>query len=830
MDSSNRGINSNYVNVLLLFYVPVVSYGLLTATTDLIVNSGWRLVLTLFACAVTTGPASDTLNQCALFIAYLQYLGFSAQGLNLTVQYSIWYLFRLCLPILGYVRGIETDDNFLANANKAENDLWLYLLANGIARLAYLFWSLNGALSTTTVVIVAGLALAVLPLSSRNRLLLAVSTALAKICLPLERCNIRCFFIALYEPILETIIQWERCFVRTNVDNLPPHSYKPLLPNHIRLLRLERRLPFSPLRCSLHDSPLYGVPPYEAVSYGWAGESTNLSIGGRRLTVPNKIERFLWQRRSIFEAQYFWIDSICINQKDPTEKSAQIPLMRDIYSNSSRVLVWLDRRATSVSNGDLRDALRFLELESLTCRQNSIENFKMHFGSRREDAPFKALRDFFTHSWFEWIWIVQEVATGKKVHVLYGGVRVDWSCVERAVATVHSNRQVWVRLQERMVHSNAAVASSGAAIPRGISNVLSISSIRKTVLNSDLMPLATVLSFTTGFHATDQRDKIFAIVGITRDNMNKEISSVIDYTKSPEEVLILAARYILSTPQWHTLLYFCGRGYPSYFGGSIRSSLPSWVPQWQMEETLGARLLPEDFTIPAHSVLLTPRELGKVTGNSRVIRVRAKQFDVVQQVGPGTGRPKVYHAPKSKSGPGLEDWEAFFEVMSGPIRDWYLQSRNLARQYSAAGQQGRQVADEEFWQVCMNEATNKDAEYLSHTRNVYEKSCLNNPEEAARLMLEDPSFGSLWGELPKIMQDNFPKTVTGRAFAVTASGKMALVPPLSSQGDLLCYIQGTLFPFVLRRHAEGHELMGTCYVHGCPDVHGGSDWVDFDVV
>jgi hypothetical protein len=36
-----------------------------------------------------------------------------------------------------------------------------------------------------------------------------------------------------------------------------------------------------------------------------------------------------------------WADAVCIDQKDPVERSVQILLMRDIYSNASRILIWL---------------------------------------------------------------------------------------------------------------------------------------------------------------------------------------------------------------------------------------------------------------------------------------------------------------------------------------------------------------------------------------------------------------------------------------------------------------------------------------------------------
>ena len=128
----------------------------------------------------------------------------------------------------------------------------------------------------------------------------------------------------------------------------------------------------------------------------------------------------------------------------------------------------------------------------------------------------------------------------------------------------------------------------------------------------------------------------------------------------------------------------------------------------------------------------------------------------------------------------------------------------------------------------MSESTNKDPKYLAHARDICEKTIFNDPKEMVRAMRENPT---LFGDLPGILQGNLARTVTGRAFAVTAAGRMALVPPLSRPGDLLCYIQCAVLPFVLRKGTEaGQTLMGTCYVHGCPDVYRGSGWLDCALV
>ncbi len=60
-----------------------------------------------------------------------------------------------------------------------------------------------------------------------------------------------------------------------------------------------------------------------------------------------------------------------------------------------------------------------------------------------------------------------------------------------------------------------------------------------------------------------------------------------------------------------------------------------------------------------------------------------------------------------------------------------------------------------------------------------------------------------------------------RRFCVTEEGRMAIVPPLTLPGDIICVIKGTRMPFVLRKSKRGdllvYQLVGCCYVHGVMD-------------
>jgi hypothetical protein len=82
---------------------------------------------------------------------------------------------------------------------------------------------------------------------------------------------------------------------------------------------------------------------YEAVSYTW-GDLSNLrpiTLAGFDWHVTNNLEIALQHFRYRHAVRRLWVDSLCINQQDNQERLHQVNLMRFVYQNAGRVLVWL---------------------------------------------------------------------------------------------------------------------------------------------------------------------------------------------------------------------------------------------------------------------------------------------------------------------------------------------------------------------------------------------------------------------------------------------------------------------------------------------------------
>lgn len=129
-------------------------------------------------------------------------------------------------------------------------------------------------------------------------------------------------------------------------DQLKEFTYPPLPSGQrqIRLLHLNRRIPFLDLKAELVCYPVDAAPPYEAISYVWGVDPRKphpVILDYKQFYVSTNVYQILCRRSSLFRPRLIWIDSICINQSSDVEKSDQVKMMRDIYERASHVFVCL---------------------------------------------------------------------------------------------------------------------------------------------------------------------------------------------------------------------------------------------------------------------------------------------------------------------------------------------------------------------------------------------------------------------------------------------------------------------------------------------------------
>ncbi|KAI1263428.1 heterokaryon incompatibility protein-domain-containing protein [Xylariaceae sp. FL1019] len=109
-------------------------------------------------------------------------------------------------------------------------------------------------------------------------------------------------------------------------------------------------IPDLTLAFTLDVVSLLDRPQYTTLSYCWGPEENPevILVNGCQFSVTRSLHTALRHLSSSDIGNGIWIDMICINQTDPTERDKQIMMMDRIYSTAVRCIAWLGE-ATSQS-------------------------------------------------------------------------------------------------------------------------------------------------------------------------------------------------------------------------------------------------------------------------------------------------------------------------------------------------------------------------------------------------------------------------------------------------------------------------------------------------
>ncbi|KAI7779445.1 hypothetical protein LA080_000825 [Diaporthe eres] len=118
------------------------------------------------------------------------------------------------------------------------------------------------------------------------------------------------------------------------------YEYGPLDPHQIRLLRVKES---KYLELSIEVVNLASNPEYVALSYAWEGQMPRHRIAcgsSSHILVTDSVLSMLnfWHAARDEDGLLpIWIDAVCINQSDTSEKSIQVQLMSRIYTQARQV-------------------------------------------------------------------------------------------------------------------------------------------------------------------------------------------------------------------------------------------------------------------------------------------------------------------------------------------------------------------------------------------------------------------------------------------------------------------------------------------------------------
>ncbi|PVH96154.1 HET-domain-containing protein, partial [Periconia macrospinosa] len=313
---------------------------------------------------------------------------------------------------------------------------------------------------------------------------------------------------------------------------MAPFVYTPLPTDtshlNLRLIKLQPSNDRSAqIRCKIIDYPL--VPDrsvshlYECLSYVWgtSEDPSVIKIETAQNTFDFEVTQNLYaaliQLRDPFFERILWVDAVCINQDDDREKTHQVAAMARIYGLASRVVAWLGEEADE-------SALAFQELKSIAQHQQPqhqlveladkawheappIDNVETNLSesiNNNHARGILAVDAVLNRAYFRRMWILQEVTAARSVVYKCGQAEMQSSTFISGVEGL-SRPTDW-ELRNRI----------GA-----FTMILKLSAYRENVKGQAHLNIDTLLHLVQRFHtyeATDLRDKIYALWGLSSDS------------------------------------------------------------------------------------------------------------------------------------------------------------------------------------------------------------------------------------------------------------------------------------------------------------------------
>lgn len=272
------------------------------------------------------------------------------------------------------------------------------------------------------------------------------------------------------------------------------YKYIPLSqPTNIRLVTLEKGSDDEPIQCQLTDVEFTQNTFYEAVSYEWGPRDRDKLIylnGVPYMIRKNLYDALVHIRRSRWD-RHLWIDALCINQNDISEKNCQLQMMGPIYSQAWDTLVWL-----GLARDDSDLAISHLNRIGLYGRGAALTLLG------NEDKPYekemRAIVALCNRTYWQRIWVVQEVRLASQLTFYCGNKTIPGEIfyVARKRIQTATNPKITDLLQE--------IRESLASKVVGCRHL------------KDL-PLKEWLIITRNSLSTDPRDKVYALVNLATD-------------------------------------------------------------------------------------------------------------------------------------------------------------------------------------------------------------------------------------------------------------------------------------------------------------------------
>lgn len=584
--------------------------------------------------------------------------------------------------------------------------------------------------------------------------------------------------------------------------------YQPLNPrkNEIRILKLLPGPFESHIQCQLAVESTEAK--FEALSYVWGDPyyKKGIEIEEQSIEVTQNLESALRHLRHENEIRRLWVDAVCINQNDDGERNHQVGLMSDIYKGAESVVVWLGLESFEVEN---LEAIRRLgsdpDLHWDPANNPDTDSFL-------SDASMLRLLFWFRNPWYTRIWTLQEAILAKSLVYVCGSFVFCNGEIDGFVKSFlhHCMAKRCCDIDSQLIRNH--VAGMKRELSQSLERLRNMAQLHEKDGPSSFLEVASRFRHRL---ATDPRDQVFGLLGLTNDLPKK----VIDYGLPVSEVYTNTAfELIAATGNLDVLSHVLpkptkGGRERAVYPRSVQLDLPSWVPNWSDHRVDGNWRLLGLTSRQSYAELFNACQAGSVATPTRpsLISLSLEGFlcDELAELG-----------QKMDLKNGLFDGKALME------------SRMMAKVDSNPEQPyiaGSTMFDAYWRTVCMN------VDPLNTTSDAPKKADLGTRALHDKwwwALLLRYKYGRETEEPPKndapiidMFAQHIVGLMSGRKFFISKRGFIGFAPEDAREGDLIWVLRGGRLPIILRRlepqsaqssDAE-YTLVGDSYVHGIMD-------------
>lgn len=305
---------------------------------------------------------------------------------------------------------------------------------------------------------------------------------------------------------------------------------------------------------------------YRSLSHIWGDKSRMVPIivNGCLTSVRANLHKHLRRLHELGLGEHVWIDALCINQTDVSERAHQVELMGDIYAGAKEVLVGIDdgkafRSDDCASAGPILAGLtkssHFRDLPSLC-----------GLAAHEFQASCKALCQLLDSAWFRRAWTVQEICRAKQARILCPYGLVTWDDFARALFNWDAHR----RKECCSSHVGLFGGDLEGAFYRTYCHVENIQETREALLCRRQHIREALLRYQDTI-ATEPVDKIFALYSL-HTVASKVPLPPPDYGKTAVDVFTDFTLWLLNDMRSLLVLALENR--------RGCDPLPSWVPNF----------------------------------------------------------------------------------------------------------------------------------------------------------------------------------------------------------------------------------------------------------